>query len=99
MALLEKCALRDQSQIQPQSQRRPPKGGRYKFKFNFNGWRSRFAGPPLPPQLQRRRAGETPALLVQQLFDFCFDFGLLEGLALDFAVAFGVHQEFCAQDH
>ncbi len=47
--------------------------------------------------------GKKPArrrrYLVEQLFDFCFDFGLLEGLALDLAVAFGVHQEFCAQDH
>ena len=29
----------------------------------------------------------------------CFDFGLLEGLALNFVVALRVDQKFCAQEH
>jgi hypothetical protein len=58
-------------------------------KFNCNGWRSEDR------RYNCNLKGKAPAkrrrYLIEQLFDFRFDFGLLEGLALDFAVAFGIH--------
>src|SRR5580658_2003 len=65
-----------------------------RYKFNCKGWRSedRRYENKFKSKKSRRYS-------VEQLFDFCFDFGLLEGLALDLAVAFGVDQKFCAQEH
>jgi hypothetical protein len=42
-------------QMQKLIQRRPPEGGRYKFKNDCNCWRSRDAGLPLQIRKLRQR--------------------------------------------
>jgi hypothetical protein len=54
-------------------------------------------GPELP--LTQNTSSRPRKTLFQDFVDLLLDFGLLEGLALNFVVALGVDQKFGAQDH
>jgi hypothetical protein len=78
MALLEKMAATNST------------AGGLKTAATNSRTNSKVGGSETRPY-ENKFKGNGRRRLVEQLFDFCFDFGLLEGLALDLAVTFGVH--------